>query len=111
MRAVPWLRRLVAGLSPRRLGFAPGSVHVVFVVGRVALGECFLRSHCHSSSHHCSTYLSPPHEVSDSSDQTAHYHTVGPKSWPSPLIRHLAAIGEGNILFILFYYLCWHVSL
>jgi hypothetical protein len=26
--AVPWLRRLVAGLSPRRPGFAPGLVHV-----------------------------------------------------------------------------------
>jgi hypothetical protein len=25
-RAVPWLRRLVAGLSPRRPGFAPGSI-------------------------------------------------------------------------------------
>ena len=29
---VPWLRRLVAGLSPRRTGFDPGSVHVGFVV-------------------------------------------------------------------------------
>jgi hypothetical protein len=25
---MPWLRQLVAGLSPQRLGFAPGSVHV-----------------------------------------------------------------------------------
>jgi hypothetical protein len=28
IRAVPWLRLLVAGLSPRRSGFAPGSIHV-----------------------------------------------------------------------------------
>jgi hypothetical protein len=29
---VPWLRRLVAGLSPRRPGFDPGSVYVGFMV-------------------------------------------------------------------------------
>jgi hypothetical protein len=40
---VPWLRRLVAGLSPRRPGFDPLSVHVVFVVDKVALGQAFLR--------------------------------------------------------------------
>jgi hypothetical protein len=37
--AVLWLRRLVAGLSPRRPGFDPGSVHVGFVVDKVALGQ------------------------------------------------------------------------
>jgi hypothetical protein len=41
--AVPWLRRLVAGLSPRRSGFDPGSVHVEFVVDKVALGQVFPR--------------------------------------------------------------------
>jgi hypothetical protein len=30
--AVPWFRQLVAGLSQWRPGFAPGSVHVGFVV-------------------------------------------------------------------------------
>jgi hypothetical protein len=39
--AVPWLRRLVAGLSPRRPGFDPGSVHVGFAVDKVALGQVF----------------------------------------------------------------------
>jgi hypothetical protein len=39
VRAVPWLRRLVVGLSPRRLG----SVHVGFVVNNVALGQVFPR--------------------------------------------------------------------
>jgi hypothetical protein len=34
---VPWLRRLVADLSLRRPGFNPGSVHVGFVVDKVAL--------------------------------------------------------------------------
>jgi hypothetical protein len=43
MTAVPWLRRLVAGLSPRRPGLDPRSVHVRFVVDKVALGQVFLR--------------------------------------------------------------------
>jgi hypothetical protein len=38
---VPWLRRLVAGLSPRRPGLDPGSVYVRFVVDKVALGQVF----------------------------------------------------------------------
>jgi hypothetical protein len=38
---VPWLRRLVAGLSPQRPGFEPWSVHVGFVVDKVALGQVF----------------------------------------------------------------------
>jgi hypothetical protein len=38
---VPWLRRLAAGLPPRRPGFDPGSVHVGFVVEKVALGQVF----------------------------------------------------------------------
>jgi hypothetical protein len=36
--AVPWLRWLVTGLSPRRPGFVPGSVRVGFVVDKVAQG-------------------------------------------------------------------------
>jgi hypothetical protein len=39
----PWLRRLAAGLPPRRPGFDPGLVHVRFVVDKVALGQVFLR--------------------------------------------------------------------
>jgi hypothetical protein len=35
--------RLVAGLPSRRPGFDPGSVHVEFVVDRVALGQVFPR--------------------------------------------------------------------
>jgi hypothetical protein len=34
-KAVPWLRGLVAGLSPRRPGFNPGSVYAGFVVDKV----------------------------------------------------------------------------
>jgi hypothetical protein len=37
--ALSWLRWLVAGLSPRRPGFAPGSVHMRFVVGKLALSQ------------------------------------------------------------------------
>jgi hypothetical protein len=39
---MPWLRLLVAGLSPQRPEFAPGSVHVGFVMDTVALGQAFL---------------------------------------------------------------------
>jgi hypothetical protein len=42
-KAVPWLRSLVVGLSSRRPGFTPGSIHVGFVVEKVALGRGFLR--------------------------------------------------------------------
>jgi hypothetical protein len=42
-KAVPWLRRLVGGLSPWRPGFTPGSIHVGFVVDKVALAQVFLR--------------------------------------------------------------------
>jgi hypothetical protein len=41
--AVIWLRWLVAGLSRRSHGFTPGSIHVGFVVDKVALGQVFLR--------------------------------------------------------------------
>jgi Na+-transporting NADH:ubiquinone oxidoreductase subunit NqrD len=37
--ALPWLRRLVAGLSPSKLGFSTRLVRVGFVVDRVALGK------------------------------------------------------------------------
>ena len=39
----PWLRRLVAGLSLRRLGFNPNPVHVGFVVYKIELRYDFLR--------------------------------------------------------------------
>jgi hypothetical protein len=42
-QAVPWLRSLIAGLSERRPRFAPGSIHVGFVVDKVALGQVSLR--------------------------------------------------------------------
>jgi hypothetical protein len=41
--AVPWLRRLVAGLPLRRPGFDPGLVHVGFVVDKVARVQVFLQ--------------------------------------------------------------------
>jgi hypothetical protein len=41
--AVPRLRLLAADLLPRRPGFDPGSVHMVFVVDKVALGQVFPR--------------------------------------------------------------------
>jgi hypothetical protein len=41
--AVSWLRRLVAGLSPRIHRFTLGSVHAGFVVDKVAMRQVFLR--------------------------------------------------------------------
>jgi hypothetical protein len=40
---VSWLRQLVSGLSPWRAEFMPGSVHVGFVVDKMALGHDFLQ--------------------------------------------------------------------
>jgi hypothetical protein len=40
-QAVPRLRLYVAGHSPRKTGFYPRSLHVGFVVGKVALGQVF----------------------------------------------------------------------
>jgi hypothetical protein len=40
---MPWLGRVIAGLSMRKPGFDPGSVHVGFVVDKVALGLVFPR--------------------------------------------------------------------
>ena len=40
--AVSWIRLLVAGLSLRRHSFDPRSVHVRFVVEKVALGRTLL---------------------------------------------------------------------
>jgi len=42
IRAVPELRQLVAGLSPRRRGFDPRSFGMRFEVDKVALGQVFL---------------------------------------------------------------------
>jgi hypothetical protein len=40
---VLWIRQLVAGISSRRPDFDPRSVHVRFVVDKVALGQVFFR--------------------------------------------------------------------
>lgn len=39
---VPWVRRLVADLLPRRSGFDPRPVHVESIVEKVALVQFFL---------------------------------------------------------------------
>jgi hypothetical protein len=36
-------KRLIAGLSPQRLVFEPGSIYVEFVVDKMALGQAFFR--------------------------------------------------------------------
>jgi hypothetical protein len=45
---VPWIRRIVACLTPRRPGFTPGSVHVGFVMGKVTLEQVFLSYYLHT---------------------------------------------------------------
>jgi len=39
---MPWFRRLIASLAPRRLKYKPRPFHVEFVVDKVALGHFFL---------------------------------------------------------------------
>jgi hypothetical protein len=82
----------VAGLSPRRPGFEPGSIHVGFVVDKVALGR-FSPSTSVSPANIIPPllhiHLSPPHEVCDCSAQAAHYHNLGPKLRASLLTRHI----------------------
>lgn len=61
--AVPWLRRLVAGVCPQRPGFDPGSVRVRFIVDIVAGETGFLRVGCLglplSSFHRCFRHIHP----------------------------------------------------
>ena len=42
-KPVPWLRQVVAGLSPPSHGFDPRSVRARYVMDKVALGQAFLR--------------------------------------------------------------------
>jgi hypothetical protein len=71
LETVPWLKRLVDGLSSWR----PGSIHLGFVVDKVALGQGFLRVLQFSPANIIPPllhmHLSPPHEVCDSSDQAS----------------------------------------
>jgi hypothetical protein len=50
--SMPQLRLLITGLSLQRSWFTPGSLHVGFVVDKVALGYVFLRVFQFSSVHH-----------------------------------------------------------
>jgi hypothetical protein len=72
---MPWLRSLVTGLSPRKPGFVPGSIHVGFVVDKVAVGQVFychqyiitpslsklISGECGNVSRHPRFGLDPPH--------------------------------------------------
>jgi len=46
IKTVPWHRRLVAGLSPRGVGFDTKSIHVTLVVDTVTLGQVFPEYSC-----------------------------------------------------------------
>jgi hypothetical protein len=86
---MPWLKRLVAGLSPQRPRFAPGLIRVGCVVDKMALGQVFLRVLRFSPANIISPLLRI-HEVCDSSNQAAHYHHLGPKLGASFLTGTLA---------------------
>jgi hypothetical protein len=94
---MPWLKLLVAGLSPRRPGFAPGSAYVGFVVDKVAQELVFLRVLRFSPVNIIPplphTHLPPPHVVYNSPDQ-ARYRVLGPKLGASFLTGHLAGTDE-----------------
>jgi hypothetical protein len=45
------------------------------------------------------THLAPPHEVYNSPEQAAHYHTLGPKLGASFMPRHLAGAEEKEYFF------------
>jgi hypothetical protein len=82
---------LVTGLLLLRPEFVPGSIHVWFVVNKMTLGQVshwvlqFSLSIYHSIIDPYSSVTT--HEVCDSTDQAAHYHTLSPKLglhiWPS----------------------------
>jgi len=58
--SVPWIRWPVAGLSLWKPGFNSRSVHVMFVVNRLALGRDFLRVYAFplsGSFHECSVLI------------------------------------------------------
>jgi hypothetical protein len=72
LMAMSYLRRLVAGLPQRRLGFEPTSGHVGFMVDKVALGQVFSKYFglpCQFSFHRliCAHHLSTG---TDTIDQT-----------------------------------------
>jgi hypothetical protein len=45
LKAMPWLRWSVTGISPKRPRFMPRPIHVRFAVDKVAMGQVLLRVH------------------------------------------------------------------
>jgi hypothetical protein len=62
IRAVPWLRLLVADLSKRSLGFDPGPFRLRIYCGKIGTGKgfvpriCVFSSPCHSTGTPLSTF-------------------------------------------------------
>jgi hypothetical protein len=90
---VTWLKRLSAGLSSWRPGFAPESAHLRFVMDKLKLAHVFLRvlrfSPVSIFPPLLHTHLSQPHKVCHSPDQAAYCHTLDPKLGASPLTQHV----------------------
>jgi hypothetical protein len=56
------------------------------------------------------THLSPPLEVCDSTDQTAHYHALGSKLRALSVTRHLTGTEESIIIIIIIIISCHRFS-
>jgi hypothetical protein len=56
------------------------------------------------------THLSPTNEAYGSSDEAAHYHTLGPKLRASCLTQHLDGTEERSILFVLEIYVIFFLT-
>jgi hypothetical protein len=83
--AMPWLKRLVAGLSLRR----PGLIHVGFVVDKVALGQVslrVLRFFLPISFYHCSIFTY--HHPMRCAIALTKQHHLGPKLGALFLTQH-----------------------
>jgi hypothetical protein len=104
---MPWLKRLVAGLSPRRPGFEPGPG---ICGGQSGTGQVFSEYFGFPCKYIIPPllhiHLSPPHEVFDCSDQAAHYHNLGPQLGASLLTRHIGWKQKNKVLYILLHFAC-----
>jgi hypothetical protein len=98
-KAVPWLRRLVTSVAPRRPDFALGSVHVGFVMDKLALAEVFLPS---SSVFPCQyhftvaphTHISPEGWAIGPLIASVLRHSLSPSTWTTYALVHV------NLMFV-----------
>jgi hypothetical protein len=86
MKAVPELKRLVAGFPSRRPGFDPRSGHVGFVVNTVALGQVL-------SEYFGFPYQSSFHRLLHNHHQSSGAGTIG-QQWPTYQVASVSSHPE-----------------